>query len=127
MLIQSMKIFLAFGIAMTNGGAFGMSGSIAKRHGCHIVDGGKLPSAMGGPRALCTAFEKAIKSKAPNVPYLLEVRILSPHSLAAMVTLADGRKLEEQRMAVSDRQLNPGSIEWFAQAIASKIASSGAK
>lgn len=127
MLIRSMKISLALGIAMTGGGAYGMSGSIAKSHGCHVVDGKKLPSEAGGPRALCAVFEEAIRSRAPNTPYSLELRILSAHSLAAVVTLADGRKLEEQQMAVSDRQLNQGSIKWFAQAIASQIASSNAK
>lgn len=125
--VRTMPIILALGIATASEGACGMSQSIGKPAVCRVIDGDKLPSDIGGPQALCAVIEAAIREKAPGTPYAVELRVLSAHSLAADVRLGNGQTLPEQKMAVSDRQLNRGSIERFAAAIASEIAKAGGR
>ncbi len=90
-------------------------------HRCVVEDGDKLPADTGGAAGLCTAIMKAAAGLAGGLPASVEVRVLSASSLSAIVKLADGRVLPEQKMAVSDRELTRGSIERFAAAIAAEI------
>lgn len=92
---------------------------------CRIVGADKLPAESGGAEALCAALEQALSSASPGAGYSVEVRVLSPHSLAATVRTADGRALPEQKMAVSDRTLTKGSIERFARAVGAALAKAG--
>lgn len=88
---------------------------------CHVLAGEKLRAASGGSAAICAAVEKAIASTAPDVRYSVEVNVLSPSRLAATLVV-NGRTLPEQKFAVMDRDLNPASIERFAQSLATEVA-----
>jgi hypothetical protein len=94
---------------------------------CTVIGADRLPAEAGGGDAICSAIRAAAREKAPGADYGVEVEVVSSSSLAARVTLKDGRALPEQRMAVSDRQLNSASIERFAAAIAGALAESAAK
>ena len=94
-----------------------MNSPSAKPAACRVVGGAKLPAASGGADALCAAIEKAAQAR-----FSVEVRVLSPHSLAADVIMADGRSLPEQRLDISDRELSSKSFEWFAQNLAAEVA-----
>jgi hypothetical protein len=80
----------------------------------------KLPGA-GGAQAICTAIERAITSRAPQARVSVEVHVLTPSMLAAAIVV-NGRALPERRFAVTDRQLNPSSIQRFAESIATAVA-----
>jgi hypothetical protein len=103
------------------GGACAMASSSGQSTPCRIVDGDKLPDGSGGAAALCTAIERAAAAKAPGVAYTVEVKVLSPSRLAAILT-ADGRRLPEQNFATMDRDLNGVSFERFAAALADRLA-----
>lgn len=94
---------------------------------CQVVGASQLPADVGGPDAICAAIRAAAQKQAPGVTFSVEVRVLSASSLAATVRLADGRTLPEQKMAVSDRQLGPGSIDRFAATIATEIGGAGSQ
>ena len=87
---------------------------------CHVVAGEKL-AGSGGTSAICAAVEKAIAAKAPNANYSAQVRVLSPSRLSALL-IVDGHTLPEQKFAVMDRDLNPGSIQRFAESLAAEVA-----
>jgi hypothetical protein len=90
---------------------------------CRVVGGEKLPNGAGAT-AICAAIERAMASRAPTVRYSAEVRVLSKAALSATI-VANGRTLPEQQFAVSDRDLNPGAIERFAQALADEVVKAG--
>ena len=112
-------------LAGTGGSACAMGQAEMKPTACRVAGGAKLPAETGGERQLCAAIDAAARERASAVPFTVEVRVLSASSLAATVTLKDGRKLPEQKLAVSDRQLNRQSIERFAAAIARAAADAG--
>jgi len=87
---------------------------------CRVLNGEKLPPESGGGPAICAAIEQAISARAPGIRYQAEVRVLSKSSLAVNVEVA-GRKLEEQHFAVTDRNLNSGSIKRFAENLANIV------
>jgi hypothetical protein len=88
---------------------------------CRVVAGEKLTAGSGGAGAICTAVEKAVAATAPNAHYSAEVTVLSPSRLSASL-IVDGRTLSEQKFAVMDRNLNPASIQRFAQSLAAEVA-----
>lgn len=88
---------------------------------CHVVNGGKLPAESGGATALCSAIEQAIAARSLGTSFSAEVRVLSSSRLAATVT-ANGKVLPEQSFASMDRDLNAGSFERFAAALAEQVA-----
>lgn len=88
---------------------------------CSVIGSEKLPSEAGGSDTLCAAIRAAVLKDAPKARTVVEVRVLTPSMLAAMLVV-DGKALPEQKFAVMDRNLNPRSIERFAQSIASKVA-----
>jgi hypothetical protein len=96
-----------------------MNSPSAKLTPCRVVDGAKLPTASGGVDALCSAI-----AQAAGEAFTVEVRVLSPSSLEALVTTADGRRLPEQRLDVSDAQFTKGSFERFARNLAGQVARS---
>ena len=110
--------FIGFAAVILSSGAFAMSGSGTARIGpCTVIGKDSLPASSGGANALCGAIERAIKAQAPTVHYSVEVKVISASRLSA-VLVVNGKTLPEQRFAVMDRELNPGSIERFAQSLA---------
>jgi hypothetical protein len=99
-----------------------MNSPSAKAATCRVIDGAKLPAASGGADALCAAIKQAA-----GAAFSVEVRVLSKSSLAATVTTADGRRLPEQRLAVSDSTLTKGSFERFARNLAAEVARTSAR
>jgi hypothetical protein len=89
---------------------------------CRIVGAEKLPSAVGGAEYLCAAVERAIVAASRGTQYRIEVRVMSPSSLAATIRTADGRVVSEQKMAVSDAALTTASVDRFASAIGAGMA-----
>jgi hypothetical protein len=88
---------------------------------CRVVGGDKLPAASGGAAALCAAIEQAVAARAPGVTVSVEVRALSASRLAAALVV-NGRALPEQNFASMDRDLDAGSFERFAAALADQVA-----
>ena len=70
---------------------------------------------------LCAAIEQAVSARAPGVTYSVEVRVLSPSRLVAMLKTADGRTLPEQDYAVADREMTKASFQRFAETIAAEL------
>lgn len=89
---------------------------------CQLVGDRKLPADAGSGDEICAVIERVAATLAPSASYSVEVRVLSPSSMAATVRLATGQTLPEQKMAISDRKLNRGSIQRFARAIGTQIA-----
>lgn len=116
--MRKIKLLLALAVAGAIGGnACAMARSTAESPTCSVSGADKLPAGIGGD-AICAAIRAAAHEAAPGTAFSVEVRVVSPSSLAARIGLRDGRTLPEQRMAVSDRQLDVGSIERFATTIA---------
>lgn len=88
---------------------------------CRVATSIKLPGAAGGGQAICTAIERAITSRTPQARVSVEVHVLTPSMLAAAIVV-NGRALPERRFAVTDRQLNPSSIQRFAESVATAVA-----
>lgn len=88
---------------------------------CSVAGAEKLPKDTGGADGICAALDRAAAAKAPGVRYSAQFRVPSPSVLIASLTV-NGRKLPEQRFGVMDRNLNPGSIERFAQSLATLLA-----
>lgn len=89
---------------------------------CRLSGAEKLIASIGGPEIVCEAIEAAAREHAPHVPFDVEVRMVSPSMMEAIVTLKNGRKLPEQKISISDSVLNRRSIERFAEAIARQAA-----
>lgn len=124
-MVRKINLLLALAMACTIGGdASAMERPPAKPAQCSVSGADRLPAEVGGGDAICSAIRAATQQKAPGADYRVEVEVVSASSLAAHVKLNDGRVLPEQRMAVSDRLLNRGSIERFAVAIAAAVAGS---
>ena len=113
-------VLLVMAVSLS-GGACAMTSPSSQSTACRIVDGDKLPDESGGAAALCTAIERAAAARAPGVAYTVEVKVLSSSRLAATLT-SNGRKLPEQKFATMDRELNGGSFERFAAALADHLA-----
>ena len=88
---------------------------------CTVVAGDKLPTASGGPDAVCSEVERAIAVLAPGISYSAEIVVLSPSRLSATLVV-NGRKLPEQKFAIMDRELSRSSIERFARSLAAEVA-----
>ena len=115
---------LVLGLMSSDDGAFAMERAGMTLSNCRISGADKLPHGIAG-KTICDAIDAAAREHAPRTPFGVEVRILSASKLAAVVTLADGRKLPEQKIGVSDSALRLSSIARFAQAIARQVADAG--
>lgn len=89
---------------------------------CNIVGAEKLLADAGGPVTLCELIKYAASTAAPGIPFTVEIRSKSTHTLIAKVGMPDGRVLPELNMTISDRPMDRSSIERFASAIASQAA-----
>ena len=115
---------LAAALAVMASDARAMSAALPEDTRCTVVGGDKLPVEAGGADALCAAVRQAIRAQAPHARYTAQLKIISRSRLTAAVTV-DGRPLPEQTLSVMDRNLNPISIERFAQSLATKVAKAG--
>jgi hypothetical protein len=94
---------------------------------CQVIHGEKLPAESGGAKALCEAVVTAIEAHAPGQGYRVEIQVQGPSRLAALVTSKDGRKVAEQKMASSDKNLTKRSFGRFADAIVAQLSRSAGK
>ena len=115
-------IALPLAVTMSPGSACAMTSPTSHKIDCRVVGGAKLPALSGGPEALCAAIVQAAATHAPNSRFSVEVRVLGRSSLAATVTTADGRTLPVQKYAVSDREIDKSSFEWFGKVLAGEAA-----
>jgi len=112
---------LAIAVAAAPAGACAMSAPQPQGR-CRVVHVEKLPAETGGADAICAVFEKAIAARAPNLRYdSMEVEVLSKAGLVATV-IAGGKTLAKLNFSVVDRNLNPVSMERFAQSLAAEVA-----
>jgi hypothetical protein len=88
---------------------------------CRVIGSEKLTGNSGNSTTLCAKIERAIAAAAPSEHYTVEVRVLSPSRLSALLTV-NGRVLPEQKFAVMDRNLNPQSVQRFAESLAAEVA-----
>jgi len=100
--------------------SYGRADAVSSTGRCTILAGEKLPALSGGPEALCSEVERAISAAAPDVPYKVEITVVSPARLAA-VLVVKGRKLPEQKFAIVDREFSPSSLQRFARALAAEV------
>lgn len=94
---------------------------------CEVLNGHALPADAGNADDVCAVIKAAVSSLAPAANYSVEVRVLSPTSLAATVRLEAGQILPEQKLTISDRQLNRSAIQRFARTIGKQIAEASQK
>ena len=102
-----------------------MSERVSSRVRCSVSGATKLLPEAGGADALCVAIRDALAKSAPEASVSVNVRVLTSSMLAATLVV-ENRALPEQKFAVMDRNLNPRSIERFAQSIATKVAEAAA-
>jgi hypothetical protein len=104
----------------TSGSGCAMSGTSGAHKHCRVVGGELLPPSSGGADALCTAIEQATSAQPSKLAYSVEVHVLSASRMSATIT-AGGRKLPEQKYAISDGEIGRASFQRFADAIAAAL------
>ena len=111
-------------LAMTSatGGAHMMSQSKSPSVACKVVGADKLLADAGGAMNLCEQIQSAAAAAAPGVPFAVEIQSPAAHTLAARISLPNGRVLPDLNITIIDRPLDRSSIERFANAIASQVA-----
>lgn len=91
---------------------------------CTVIGAEKLPAEVGGSEGVCRSMLEAVSAvsgKAAASELSITVQIINAYTAAATVTMADGRKLAEQRVGISDRELNQRALAMLAQAVASQL------
>jgi len=113
-------VFVAAAVA---GGESACAMTEASRPAIQCTVGGteKLVAAVGGREAVCAIVQQAMAST--QVEAAVHVEIVSAHAAVAQAT-AGGRKFDELRIDISDRELNRQAIERLANAVASQLSSS---
>jgi hypothetical protein len=92
---------------------------------CTVVGAEMLPPEVGGADAVCRSMREAVSAaggQAAASELSITVQIASAYSAAAIVTTADGRKLAEQQVAISDRKLNQNALAMLAKGVAAQLA-----
>ena len=120
------RIAIAAALGCASGSACAMTAADQGAQ-CQVIDGGKLPADSGGAKALCDAVATAVEAHAPGQGYRIEIQVLGPSRLAASITSKDGRKVAEQKMASSDKNLTKRSFGRFADAIVAQLSRSAGK
>src|SRR5690242_6639624 len=105
--------------------ACAMTAPVSENLKCTVVRPDKLLAETGGAGAARAAVLAALARRAADARVAVAVRVSSGTMLAARLTV-EGQELPEQKFGVMDRHLDPGSIEQFAQSIATKVASAAA-
>lgn len=116
----SAVVLVAAALAPSGSLAMNTPGKATFGH-CTVIGSGTLPAAVGGGEALCRSVEAAIKAQTPTSDYTVEVKVMSPSRLSADLVVK-GHKLPEQRFAMMDGTINPGSIQRFAESLARVVA-----
>ena len=88
---------------------------------CTVSGAELLPAASGGADLLCETVRRALSAGGGQAASV-EVRVLSPHLLAATTTLSDGRRMPEVKTARTDRPLGQRSFQMLADALAAQLA-----
>jgi hypothetical protein len=88
---------------------------------CHVSGSAKLSEQSGGVGALCAAIEAALGEQVPAQNLSVEITVLGPSRISALVTSDTGRKLAEQKYGSMDRELTRSSFERFANGLAAEI------
>ena len=120
------RIAVAAALGCASGSACAMT-AVDQGARCQVINGEKLPADSGGAKALCEAVTHALEAHAPGQGYRVEIQVLGPSRLAASVTSKDGRKVAEQKMASSDKNLTKRSFGRFADAIVAQLSRSAGK
>ena len=120
------RIAIAAALGCASGSACAMT-AVDQDARCQVINGEKLPAESGGAKALCEAVVTAIEAHAPGQGYRVEIQVQGPSRLAALVTSKDGRKVAEQKMASSDKNLTKRSFGRFADAIVAQLSRSAGK
>ena len=107
----------SIGAAALFGGSGMSADAVPSARHCRVIAAEKLTAESGGAAALCAEVERAVGAAVPSGKYGVEVRVLSPARLSATMVV-DGRKLPEQNLASSDRNLTPGAVRRFARSLA---------
>ena len=94
---------------------------------CTVVGGDKLSPDSGGADALCAAVERAMAKQVPGTKVTAEIRVLSASRLRAALRTSDGRVLDDQNYASSDRALGRDSFERFAAGLAEALGEKAAR
>jgi len=92
---------------------------------CSVANASKLPADLT-PDAVCKAIRTAAVRALTGldeeaIEVSVDVTVLSNASIAATATVS-GKRLPQQRVATSDRPLNPSAIAMLARAVARGIA-----
>lgn len=88
---------------------------------CRVVGGEKLPADSGGSDAFCAAINRAAAAQAPDLRFKVDVQVRGPSMLIATLTMANGAILPEQIFSISDRGLDKGSLERFANGLVGEV------
>jgi len=94
---------------------------------CRVVGGDKLPADSGGSEAFCAAIERAAAAQMPDVRFKVDVQVRGPAMMVATLTTSDGKTLPEQTFSISDRGLDKGSLERFANNLVGEVARSASR
>jgi hypothetical protein len=120
------RIAIAAALGCASGSACAMTAADQGAQ-CQVIHGEKLPADSGGAKALCDAVGTAVEAHAPGQGYRVEIQVLGPSRLAASIMSKDGRKVAEQKMASSDKNLTKRSFSRFADAIVAQLSRSAGK
>lgn len=112
---------LGTSLVIASGSACAMSQPPRAQASCTVIGGDKLSPQSGGADALCAAIDRAMAEQVPGTKVTAEVRVLSSSRLRATVKAADGRVLDDQNYASSDRALSRDSFERFASGLAQAL------
>ena len=88
---------------------------------CTLVGSDKLPASAGPADTICNRIRSIVAANAPASGVSLTVQVHTSYFISAAATLADGRTLPEQKVAISDAELNQGAVEMLAQGLARQI------
>ena len=126
MRVRLARIAVAAALGFASGSACAMT-AVDHDVQCQVIHGEKLAVDSGGAKALCEAVTSALEAHAPGEAYRVEIQVLGSSRLAASVTSKDGRKVAEQKMASSDKNLTKRSFGRFADAIVAQLSRAAGK
>jgi hypothetical protein len=98
-----------------------MSESTGKLGRCRVINSEQLPAETGGEKALCAAIAQALPPGVAN-GVAIDVSVISPYLLSAIVTMEDGRTLPAVKVGSSDRPLGSRAVKMLADSIAGQVA-----
>jgi len=88
---------------------------------CTLVGADKLPAAAGPADTLCNRIRSIVVANSPASGVSLTIQVHTSYFISGAATLADGRTLPEQKVAISDAELNAKAVEMLANGLARQI------